>query len=271
MIRMFLKAVAAISLAGLLASCSAPSGSTLNSAAASTRAATSPAAAGHPAVPIPDGPVAVAPLTTVQGVALGNATIVKTGSQWILKLPALDLGDPASVLPTLADSPFPPTACGSDNVWEVSFVHQEGLPLILDVASFGGDPSFFTTLVLVRYGGATLPAPDARGCIQPILATAPITWSVPDQRPWITTVTDAGVGPGARGIVRVQNGRPAIYVTAPDDSWSSIAARFGLSSSDLSWLNPNRLGGSAPDTAYAQQLLNLDPKNRGDSESRRPH
>ena len=270
MIRSFVGVAVAVAMVGLLSSCSA-AGSTSTSPTVPTPVIGGSASARHPDIPIPDGQVAVAPLTSAQGVALGNATIVKTGSQWILKLPPLDLGDPVSVLPTLADSPFSPKACGSDNVWEVAFVHQEGLPLILDVASFDGDPSFFTTLVLVRYGGATQPTPDAAGCIQPILATAPITWNVPDQRPWITTVIDEGTQPGARGSVEVLNGAPSVYVTAAEDNWVKIAARFGLSSSDLSWLNPNRLGGSAPDTAYAQQMLNLDPSGRGNSESRRPH
>lgn len=254
-------------VAVLVAGCSVAGGS-------SHRAVPTPASADssviHQSPPIPDGTVATAVLTSSTGAALGTATFIKSGAEWDLHLPSLDLGDPASVLPTLADSPIRPGACGSDNVWEVGIVNQAGLPMRVDVASFGGDPSFFTMLVLVRYGGAVQPTPDSNGCIQPILATGPIVWSIPVQRPWVHPL-DSGVRIGARGAVELRNGAPALYTTAPDDSWNAIAARFGLSASDLAWLNPNRLGGDAAGEAYAQQVLNLDPAGRGNSESRRPH
>jgi hypothetical protein len=53
------------------------------------------------------------------------------------------------------------------------------------------------------------------------------------------------------------------------DPWASIAARFGESEDDVEWMYPIRIPGNER-MAYARQVLNLDPENRGDSGSRRP-
>jgi hypothetical protein len=222
----------------------------------------------HSVVGIPAGEVGSAPLTTADGRLLG--TVVFTNSAQGI---AISLPDLSSILVTysstlaLADSPFSPSTCGSNNVWEIGFdLSDPHRPDLQPGMYAGGDPSFYTT-VLIAQG---IEPPDSNGCSQHIAATGPITWTIPLQRPWVHP-TDSGAASGARGMVASKHGAPNVYTTAPGDTWTAIAGRFGISGSDLDWLNPNRLGGSAEGEAYAQQLLNLDPTDRGNSESRRPH
>ena len=121
-----------------------------------------------------------------------------------------------------------------------------------------GDWSFFTSVIVVGFvelGGD--------GCTQPILASGPLVWDQPVVRPWVNPI-DTGARTGANGTVDATT-----YTTASGDIWSEIAARFAIDGDDLEWLNPIRIG-SQPGTAYADQVLNLDPDDRSDSESRRP-
>ena len=214
---------------------------------------------------IPGGVIGTAPISSAAGHPLGTLTFRNIGTGIKLELPRVELGDPSAIIWALADSPFKVTQCGSDNIWEIGLPQQDALTLD-DGMYAGGDPSFYTEVVVVRL----IQNPNAMGCTQPIIATGPITWTIPLQRPWVAP-REHGVATGARGSVTTDRGRPRVYTTASGDAWNSIAARFGITASDLDWLNPNRLGGGTPGEAYAQQLLNLDPKNRGDSESRRPH
>jgi hypothetical protein len=125
-----------------------------------------------------------------------------------------------------------------------------------------GDWSFFTSLLIIGYPDPDLGG-DAAGCMQPILAAAPLTWDVPDVRPWVEPA-DSGSRSGATGDVDGTR-----YTTAPSDVWDEIATRFGIGGDDLEWLNPIRTP-SGNHSAFAGQVLNLDPNDRSDSESRRP-
>jgi hypothetical protein len=250
----------------LLASGCAATVSGVASPTGSATSSTSSAADRRP-VGIPAGVVGTAPVTAVGGGVLGTVEFRSNGIDIEMDPPATQLGDPAQIEWTLADSPFSPTACGSDNVWEIGFPQNDLTAAHLTADMFpDGDPSFFTDVVVVRID----PTPNAKGCSQPILATGPITWSIPVQRPLVDP-KDHGAGTGAKGTITGTAASPKLYTTMAGDAWSRIADRFGISVDDLTWLNPNRLGGSAPGEAYAQQLLNLDPAHRGNSESRRPH
>jgi hypothetical protein len=122
------------------------------------------------------------------------------------------------------------------------------------------DPSFLSYLVIA--------ASTNDGCSETIVATSKLAWRVPESHPDIDVV-DHGVGYSAWGKVTVKDGQPFTYLTHQGDDWAHIAKRFGVSNADLTWLNPVRIGGDDYQVAYENQVLNLDPANRGNSESRR--
>jgi hypothetical protein len=210
----------------------------------------------HP-VPIPEGVVATGTLTSADGDELGPVEITHAGSEFAFDLPEYEFGPAEEIYIALSDSPFTLDECGDANIWQIGFPS--------DMSSVGAlseaypDPSFFTSLLLVAPGREV----PGSTCIQPILAVAALTWSIPDTHPWVEPV-DSGAASGAQGTVDGE-----VYTTAPGDSWNAIAERFGISGSDLEWLNPIRTPGT-PETAYEDQLLNLNPDDRSDSESRRP-
>ncbi|WZH35589.1 MAG: hypothetical protein PIR02_12475 [Microbacterium enclense] len=74
---------------------------------------------------------------------------------------------------------------------------------------------------------------------------------------------DLGPRPGAMGTAASgEEGRPAAYVVAANDSQIAVAERFCLISGELSLLNEvRRFDPTAlePDVLYAGDTLNLDP------------
>jgi hypothetical protein len=215
-------------------------------------------------VEIPNGVIATGALVGIAGEQLGEVRIVKDGYDYRFEAPEfVTFTDERPMTLALSDSPFDPAECGNANIWQMGVgdeaTFQHGVP----ASTFAsGDWSFFTSVVVV---GHLEPADgtDLTECVQRILATAPLTWDQPVVRPWVDPV-DSGAASGANGTVD-----GTLYTTAPGDVWDAIAARFGISGSDLEWLNPIRTPGT-PKTAYEGQLLNLDPDDRSDSESRRP-
>lgn len=211
-------------------------------------------------VEIPDGVVATGTLVAVTGEELGEVRIVKDGYVFHFEVPEfVSFTDERRMTMALSDSPFEPTECGDANIWQIGIgdeaTMEQGLPRNLFPS---GDWSFFTSVGVVGFL-----EPGAAECIQPILATAPLTWDQPKMRPWVDPV-DGGATAGATGEVD-----GTLYTTAAGDVWDEIAARFGIGRDDLEWLNPIRTP-SGNHTAFAGQVLNLDPDDRSDSESRRP-
>jgi hypothetical protein len=229
-----------------------------------TAQAAVPQTAEHAPVLIPSGPVATTQLESVAGDPLGDLTIIRDGEVYRIEYPDLSSltagGDIATPELALSDSPFTTDECGDANIWQLGFGDDFISTRGMEANAFPSeDWSFFTSVVVVGFvelGGD--------GCTQPILATGDLVWDQPVVRPWVDPV-DGGKRPAASGEVD-----GTVYTTAAGDVWDVIAERFGLSAADLDWLNPIRVG-SQPNTAYAGQLLNLDPSDRSDSESRRPN
>ncbi|MGB4777810.1 LysM peptidoglycan-binding domain-containing protein [Microbacterium sp.] len=224
---------------------------------------TATASAAPTPVAIPDGIVATGTMVAADGTTLGPVTVTRSGTAYRFDYPTDWLPDDPgnSLIEALSDSPFTMDECGADNIWQLGAT-------IGQIGSFLGeaypDPTFFTSLLVVRPTGS---AGDG-SCWQPILAKADLAWTTPVTRPWVDP-EDAGARDGARGAVEVVDGR-MLYTTASGDVWSEIARRFAITQDDLEWLNPIRIPGELH-SAYAAQVLNLDPLDRGDSESRRPH
>jgi hypothetical protein len=217
----------------------------------------------HVPVLIPSGPVATAELTTVAGDPVGDVSIIRDGEGYRIDYPEIsglgtDIGVTRTEL-TLSDSPFTTDECGDANVWQIGWGDDAIRTVAFDANAFpSGDWSFFTSVIVVGFRES---GDDA--CTQPILATGDLVWDQAVIRPWVEP-QDSGPREGATGTVD-----GTIYTTAAGDIWGEIATRFGIDGSDLEWLNPIRVG-SQPGMAYAGQLLNLDPDDRSDSESRRP-
>ncbi|NEN04715.1 LysM peptidoglycan-binding domain-containing protein [Diaminobutyricibacter tongyongensis] len=119
------------------------------------------------------------------------------------------------------------------------------------------DPSNFVALTIAQNDPAGTEGCDLKG-----IATAPLTWTLANPRPSLRP-TDFGARSGARGVVTSNSGVPASYLVAVDDTYTDIAARFGISIDDLEYLNP---GWTQADYAHPGAIsgthLNLDPAKR---------
>ena len=219
-------------------------------------------------VPIPEGVVASGPLVGADGAAWGDAVVRRTDGGFRIELPEHTLSVPTRAI-AISDRPVSTEECGADEVSQVSW-DPASIPVPnFDDDWFSGDPSFIDTVLVVDradFPGAGGPGAE---CSMPILAVAALQWTIAPTRPWLR-IADSGAADGAKGIVTHRDGVPVLYETAPGDAWDAIAERFGITGDDLEWLNPIRLGNFERGVAYAWQVLNLDPLNRGDSETRRP-
>jgi hypothetical protein len=112
-------------------------------------------------------------------------------------------------------------------------------------------PDFFDTVLLVSTDGSI----PKTGCFYPVVASADLSWTLPDQRPDLVVV-DSGQTGGAMGLVAESDGVSASYEVVAGDVLDEIAARFGITVSDLFYLNPERNKGIQRE-AFAGELFNL--------------
>ena len=120
-----------------------------------------------------------------------------------------------------------------------------------------GDPSFLDTVIISHYD----PAAFERGCYVPVLASAILTWTLPDMRPGLLVV-DSGRTGGANGDVAWSGGAPLTYTVAADDLAGEVAARFGITTSDLFYLNPTRTSFVPYPLLQFGEVLNLSKEHR---------
>jgi hypothetical protein len=116
-------------------------------------------------------------------------------------------------------------------------------------APFAGDPTFLHSL-------EESPSGDAR-----VFAATTITWSLPSAYPGLT-VTDGGVQTYAHGRTVVDGGTLAYYVPNPYDTIYEVSRRFGLTETQLVWLNPELFMHSAEPQLTSGIGVNLDPARR---------
>jgi hypothetical protein len=222
-------------------------------------------------VAVPDGVMASGSFRSSDGTTSGQFQITHSAGRFTLSVTHFTSTFTGELITSLSDADVAIGACGENLSLPIEFgdpIGRQNGALSEDLSgpnSGWGDPSFLENLVVMKYptNGAV------HGCAQPILALAPIAWRIPETHPNLV-VHDTGVRNAAWGTVVSKNGKPFSYLTHQGDTWSSIAARFGMTSSDLTWLNPVRHGGSKSNEAYTGQTLNLSPTNRGNSDSRRP-
>ncbi len=135
-----------------------------------------------------------------------------------------------------------PTGSGTDASGEV--VLTLGL-----AAPYAGDPTFLHSL-------QESPSGDGR-----VLAATAITWSLPSAYPGLT-VADGGVQTYAHGRTVVDGGSLAYYVPNPYDTIHQVSRRFGLTETQLVWLNPELFMYSAEPQLTSGIGVNLDPARR---------
>ncbi|WP_431247196.1 hypothetical protein [Leifsonia xyli] len=110
-----------------------------------------------------------------------------------------------------------------------------------------GDPTFLHSVEESLAG-------DAR-----IFAAASLTWTLPSPYPGLT-VKDAGVATFAHGRTIVEDGVIATYIPNPYDTIYAVTRRFGITETQLLWLNPWMI---ATDRYLKDRVgINLDPARR---------
>lgn len=125
-------------------------------------------------------------------------------------------------------------------------------------AGYGGfetnDPTYMRSAVI--WG----PISGANIGLGSVVATAPLTWDLPNMNPGLLVV-DNGYADGAHGSVSAAaDGSPASYRIAAGDTPDGITSRFGITENELEWLNPDR----DPNNLYdADAIINLSRENRG--------
>lgn len=135
-----------------------------------------------------------------------------------------------------------PTGSGTDASGELVLTLGLGAP-------FAGDPTFLHSL-------QESPSGDAR-----VLAATAITWSLPSAYPGLT-VADGGVQTYAHGRTVVDGGTLAYYVPNPYDTIYQVSRRFGLTETQLVWLNPELFMYSDEPQLTSGIGVNLDPARR---------
>ena len=224
-------------------------------------------------MPIPDGIVGTGTLASWNGKTTGELAVIAKAGHFTFVLSHFSTDYTGQNIFVLADKPFPMSACGENNLWQIGLADPDpdaGLRPTMNFAlpNDGGewdDPTFFTTFAFIQYPSGSI----IRGCQQPIVAATAIHWSTTTIYPTLSP-RDRGPRAGARGTVATKNGRLFTYKTGEGDTWAAIAYRFDLTPAELRYLNPIRHPDAVVAEAYADQVLNLSPTNRGNSESRRP-
>ena len=215
------------------------------------------------AVPIPEGVVATGEFESLDGITSGRVEATYDGENVVFNFPEFATGEYAQLLFAFADAELGAGDCFTDR-YQVAMAYAVGQEELHSPTfgphDFRGDPSFFSTLGVLEY--PTGPMVEGE-CWFTTLAVTPITWTLPDLRPDLVTA-DKGDSDGAQGVVTFDNaGEPLTYLTKAGDTFSQIAARFGISTDDLLYLNPCRPGVYDPTLAYTDELLNLSKELRG--------
>jgi LysM repeat protein len=120
-------------------------------------------------------------------------------------------------------------------------------------------PGYLGTLVTysAAVDGADLPVEIGPG---KVLAVTPVSWSVPERQTNIV-VADSGSADLATGTVVTSTaaGAPRGYLVAAGDTIDAVAARFGISSAALIYLNAGLLVTGDQQYLIYGNTINLDP------------
>jgi len=207
--------------------------------------------------------VATGRLTSVDGLTSGDVTVQADGSrQFEYRITDLTTPVTDTVSINFSTQPFTEEAycAGGFTILSKEQFDLAGRSIVSDTDWYDlmlVGPDYLDTLVLTSSTGDT----PKTGCFYPVIATAPLTWTLPDPRPDIVVV-DGGATGGAMGPVAQADGEPATYEVVADDQLPEIAARFGITLQDLHYLNPARSPSPLDPVAYVGELFNLSKSGR---------
>ena len=243
---------------GLLAGCTVVPAAT--PAAVTKRVAAQPRE-GTPVVLDAGTVVATGPLTSVDGLTTGDVAVTALGDgEFEVVISHWSSPVDADIIANLSSEPFTEESYCASGFMTLVLDHLALGPTVTSAINFTditlGNPDFLDTLVLTLNDANA----SRTGCFYPVLATAPLTWTMPDLRPDIHVV-DHGVTGGATGPVALDDGEPGSYEVQPDDVLEEIAARFGLTVAELFYLNPAR-GKGQQQLAFTGELFNLSKSGR---------
>jgi len=276
-----------VALAVLLSGCALFSGGTPPKAVAQTHRATSkpkpthsvPATPTPSATPTPAAPPAPPPTLTAvpAGTAVAEGSVASPKGSIHYRYRIVSNGDntytaeysgftstvPVPISVTLIDVP---PHVGDGITWHGVGDHTLGGPTSSEAAASTaplgnvGNPSYLTTLLTYSSAPSADGLPVELGPGK-ILAVNTVRWSIPTRD---TNVHPADGGPrvGATGRVSetTASGAPATYVVANGDTFDAVAARFGISTEALQWLNPSKRSFDGSLNLYQDTSINLDPQ-----------
>ncbi|MGO4535697.1 LysM domain-containing protein [Leifsonia sp. 2MCAF36] len=126
-------------------------------------------------------------------------------------------------------------------------------------AALGSKPSYLAALVTYSSAASEDGLPVELGPNK-VLAVNTVSWSIPVRQSNVHPV-DGGARTGAQGSVTATtaSGAPARYVVAQGDTTELVAARFGIPTQYLVWLNADRQVFDQQQQLYATVTINLDP------------
>ena len=218
-----------------------------------------------PVVTAQDGVVATGALITPAGQQAGSVVITRDGAKFVANLVNFSTDVPGQKSVSFSPEVLAPADCVS-NRYVFSWADGDTLPNnAMDVGLLrdSGDPSYLRSVVVNRYPiDSQFVSQSTADCYEPTIASAVLTWTLPDMRPGLGSVIDGGRRTAAQGTVTFHDGKPVSYATVAGDTLIAIAQRLGVTTDDLVYLNPRRPSAYKADTAYAEEVLNLERSAR---------
>lgn len=226
-------AVAAIAAALTLAGCTASPAGPPTPAPTAVPATTSPEAR-------PELPLGVLATGTFEGGARGEVEVINAGDgMFTLHIDGFGIDfERYSGVEALSYRSYPDDSCDSGDVrWAFGYEQTSVVPetylAVVPLDGFSGDPSLIRELIIRDFD-----APESSDeCAAAPAAKAVLTWTHEPLRASLAA-DDQGVTGGAHGETTSVDGVVITYTVARNDLIDEVAARFGMTSDDIRYLNP---------------------------------
>ena len=263
---------AAVMVMVMVAGCSSaspedPAPAPSQSSSSPTREATSAPSAeasSPPAELVVGDAVATGTLVSPDNSLTGNVTVVvAAGGTFTLDFDSVTTTrDDSQMSPSLSARPFDEASYCDEPFQMLNYgnvdVTSNPSVLVWSDAINGENPSYLDDVVITQGNPGDT---DPRSCYYPVVASAVLTWTLPDPRPDLLAV-DSGETGGANGLAQTSNDILASYTVVDNDDIFEIAARFGLTIEDIFYLNPARLPNPELPLVQPGDVLNLSTITR---------
>jgi hypothetical protein len=170
-------------------------------------------------------------------VALDITAIQNTRGEGIFPRLVADASVQPGACNELLGGNFGPGALGAEGEEAVGEEPNARVSIMRWDRQFTADPRWLQSVVLIRQD-----FDDPDGCIERVLAIAPVTWAYHSDRPPVVVADPTGPTAGAEGAATKEDGVPVRYTVERDDTFRAVADRFGITVPELLALNPRRDG-----------------------------